>query len=87
MGVTVLPVELKSPQGLDAAFSAIAAHRPDALQVLGDSGNLDFSDRIAALALAQRLASFSSVSTYAEYGPARCSVARRLLGRSRRVAT
>jgi putative ABC transport system substrate-binding protein len=66
--MTVLPVELKSPQGLDAAFSAIAAHRPDALQVLGDSGNLDLSDRIAALALAQRLPSFSSVSTYAEYG-------------------
>jgi putative tryptophan/tyrosine transport system substrate-binding protein len=68
MAMTVLPVELKSPQGLDAAFSAIAAHRPDALQVLGDSGNLDLSDRIAALALAQRLPSFSSVSTYAEYG-------------------
>ena len=68
MGMKVVPIELKSPQGLDAAFSAIAAHRPDALQVLGDSGNLDLSDRIAALALAQKLPSFSSVSTYAEYG-------------------
>lgn len=68
MGITVVPVELKSPQGLDAAFSAIAAYRPDALQVLGDSGNLDLSDRIAALALVQKLPSFSSVSTYAEYG-------------------
>jgi putative tryptophan/tyrosine transport system substrate-binding protein len=68
MGMTVVPVELKSPQGLDAAFSAIAAHRTDALQVLGDSGNLDLSDRIAALALVQKLPSFSSVSTYAEYG-------------------
>ena len=66
--MTVLPVELKSPQGLDAAFSVIAAHRPDALQVLGDSGNVDLSDRIAALALAQRLPSFSSLTTYAEYG-------------------
>ena len=66
--MTVVPVELKSPQGLDAAFSAIAAHRPHALQVLGDSGNLDLSDRIAALALSQRLPSFSSGSIYAEYG-------------------
>jgi putative tryptophan/tyrosine transport system substrate-binding protein len=68
IGVKVLPIELQSPQGLDAAFAAIAAHQPDALQVLGDSGNLDMSDRIAALALAQKLPSFSSVSTYAEYG-------------------
>jgi putative tryptophan/tyrosine transport system substrate-binding protein len=68
MGMKVVPIELKSPQGLDAAFSAIAAHQPDALQVLGDSGNLDMSDRIAALALAQKLPSLSTVSTYAEYG-------------------
>ena len=68
MGMTILPIELKSPQGLDAAFSVIAAHQPDVLQVLGDSGNIDFSDRISALALAQKLPSFSSISTYAEYG-------------------
>jgi len=29
---------------------------------------MDLSDRIAALALAQKLPSFSTVSTYAEYG-------------------
>ena len=68
MGMIILPIELKSPQGLDAAFSVIAAQRPDVLQVLGDSGNIDFSDRISALALAQKLPSFSSISTYAEYG-------------------
>ena len=68
IGVKIVPIELKSPQGLDAAFSVIAAHRPDALQLLGDSGNLDMSDRIAKLALAQKLPSFSSVSTYAEFG-------------------
>ena len=68
MGMTILPIELKSPQGLDAAFSVIAAHRPDVLQVLADSGNIDFSDRISALALAQKLPSFSSISTYAEHG-------------------
>ena len=68
IGVKIVPIELKSPQGLDAAFSVIAAHRPDALQLLGDSGNLDMSDRIARLALAEKLPSFSSVSTYAEFG-------------------
>ena len=52
IGITVLPVELKSPDTLDAAFSTIAARRPDALQILPDSGNLDLSDRIGALALA-----------------------------------
>jgi hypothetical protein len=60
-------IELKSPQGLDAAFSVIAAHQSDALQVLGDSAIIDLSDRISALALAQNLPSFSSVSIYAEY--------------------
>ena len=65
---TVMPVELKSPQSLDAAFAAVAALKPDALQVLGDSGNMDFSDRIAAAALARKLPSFSTVSTYAEFG-------------------
>jgi putative ABC transport system substrate-binding protein len=68
IGVKMVPIELKSPQGLDAAFSIIATHQPDALQLLGDSGNLDMSDRIAQLALAQKLPSFSSVSTYAEFG-------------------
>jgi putative ABC transport system substrate-binding protein len=68
MGMTILPIELKSPQGLDAAFSVIAAHQPDVLQVLGDSAIIDLSDRISALALAQNLPSFSSVSIYAEYG-------------------
>ena len=62
MGMTILPIELKSPQGLDAAFSVIAAHQPDVLQVLGDSAIIDLSDRISALALAQNRPSFSSVS-------------------------
>jgi putative ABC transport system substrate-binding protein len=63
-----MPVELKSLESLDAAFAAVAALKPDALQVLADSGNMDFSDRIAAAALAQKLPSFSTVSTYAEFG-------------------
>jgi putative ABC transport system substrate-binding protein len=68
IGIKVVPIELKSPQGLEAAFSAIAALRPDAVQLLADTGNIDLSDRIAAFALAQRLPSFSSSSIYPEYG-------------------
>jgi putative tryptophan/tyrosine transport system substrate-binding protein len=67
IGITVLPVELK-PDALDAVFSTIAARHPDALQILPDSGNLDLSDRIAALALAQRLPSFATTPLYAEFG-------------------
>ena len=55
----------------------IMAARPDALQVIADSGTLDLSDRIAAFALAQRLPSFSTLSNYTDvggllaYGPVR----------------
>jgi putative ABC transport system substrate-binding protein len=68
MGMTVLPVELKSPDELEPVFSTLAAQRPDTLQLVADSGNLDLSDRIAALALAHRLPSFSTVTSYAEFG-------------------
>jgi putative ABC transport system substrate-binding protein len=67
-GMTLAPVALKSPDTLDAAFAEIAAHHPDSLQVIGDSATVDLSDRIAAAALAQKLPSFSSIQTYAEYG-------------------
>jgi putative ABC transport system substrate-binding protein len=68
MAMTVTPVELRSPKDLDVAFAAITAQRPDALQVLGDSGTLDRSDRIAAFALVQRLPSLSTLIAYAEFG-------------------
>lgn len=66
--MTVRPIALKSPEALDAAFAEIASHHPDALQVIGDSGTLDLSDRIADLALAQRLPSFSTSPIYAKFG-------------------
>jgi putative tryptophan/tyrosine transport system substrate-binding protein len=68
VGIKVLPVELKSPDTLDAVFLTIAKRHPDALQVLPDSGTLDLSDRIAALALGQRLPSFATTPLYAEFG-------------------
>jgi putative ABC transport system substrate-binding protein len=68
MGMTVLPVELRSPDALDAAFSALAARHPDALQIISDSGTLDLSDRIAVMALAHKLPSFATSSIFAEFG-------------------
>jgi putative ABC transport system substrate-binding protein len=67
-GITVVPVELRSPAALDDAFAAIAAGRPDTLQIVADSGTLDQMDRIAASALAQKLPSFASIPEYAQFG-------------------
>jgi ABC-type uncharacterized transport system substrate-binding protein len=68
MGMQVLPVALNSPDELDSVFSTLMAQHPDALQVVADSGTLDLMDRIAALALAHRLPSFSTLSGYARFG-------------------
>lgn len=67
-GITVEPVELKSPAALDSAFVSIAARRADALLIVADSGTLDRMDRIAASALEQKLPSFSSIPEYAQFG-------------------
>jgi putative ABC transport system substrate-binding protein len=68
LGMTVLPVEVNSPDALDDAFAALAAKRPDVLQIISDSGTLDLSDRIAALALANRLPSFATSPNFTEFG-------------------
>jgi ABC-type uncharacterized transport system substrate-binding protein len=68
MGMSVRSVAIPSPDALDAAFATIAEHRPDALQLIADSGTADLSDRIAALALANQLPSFASSPIYAECG-------------------
>jgi putative ABC transport system substrate-binding protein len=68
MGMQVLPFALKSPGELDSVFATLVAQHPDTLQLVADSGNLDLSDRIAALALAHRLPSFSTITSYAEFG-------------------
>jgi ABC-type uncharacterized transport system substrate-binding protein len=68
MGMRVLPVALKSPGELDSVFATLAAQHPDTLQLVADSGNVDLSDRIAALALAHRIPSFSTITNYAEFG-------------------
>jgi len=64
----VKPFALKLPNELDALFAALAAQHPDALQLIADSGLLDLSDRIAALAIAHRIPSFCSVAPFVVLG-------------------
>jgi putative ABC transport system substrate-binding protein len=76
-GMTVLPVVLRTPEGLDAAFSTIASGKAEAIQLVADSSNLDLGDRIAAFAIEHRLPSFATWPALAElgtllaYGPSR----------------
>ena len=68
IGLTVLPFALKSPDELDAVFASLAERTPGALQIIGDSGTFDLSDRIAALALAHMLPTFTSGTQFAKWG-------------------
>jgi putative ABC transport system substrate-binding protein len=68
MAMTVSSFALKVPQELNDVFAAVALEKPDSLHVIGDSGTADLSDRVASLALSQRLPSFSALTTYAELG-------------------
>jgi putative ABC transport system substrate-binding protein len=68
LGMSVMPIEMRTRDDLEAAFAALPARRPDALQVISDSGTLDLSDRIAALALANRLPSFATSPDFVKFG-------------------
>ena len=68
LGMTVTAIEVRSRDDLEAAFAAMPAHRPDLLQVISDSGLLDLSDRIAALALINRLPTFATNPDFARFG-------------------
>jgi putative ABC transport system substrate-binding protein len=68
LGMSVAGIEVRSRDDLEAAFAALAAQRPDVLQVISDSGLLDLSDRIAALALMNRLPTFSTSPDFTRFG-------------------
>ncbi len=68
LGMSVIAIEARSRDDLEAAFAAMPAHRPDVLQVIADSGLLDLSDRIAALALMHRLPTFSTSPDFVRFG-------------------
>jgi putative tryptophan/tyrosine transport system substrate-binding protein len=68
LGMSVTLIEIRSRDDLEAAFATLPAQRPDALQVISDSGTFDLSDRIAALALANRLPTFATSPDFAKFG-------------------
>lgn len=68
LGMSVAAIEVRSRDELEAAFEALPGHRPDVLQVISDSGLLDLSDRIAALALKIRLPTFSTSPDFTRFG-------------------
>jgi putative ABC transport system substrate-binding protein len=68
LGMQVLPFALNSGEDLDSTFAALAARRPDTLQIVADSGTSDLGDRIAALAMVHRIPSFATLTSYAEFG-------------------
>jgi putative ABC transport system substrate-binding protein len=67
-GMKVLPFALRSHGELDAVFSTLAAQHPDTLQFIPDAGNVDVADRIATLAIAHRIPTFSNYSNFAILG-------------------
>lgn len=82
-GLTVLPLEFKTPGELDATFEPLAQHKADALLIIGDATILDLRERIAALSLRYRLPAFSGYPELADagcllgYGPSRLELFRR----------
>jgi putative tryptophan/tyrosine transport system substrate-binding protein len=68
LGMSVSGVELGTRDELEAAFATLATRRPDVLHVISDSGLLDLSDRIAALALMHRFPTFSTNPSFAGFG-------------------
>ena len=68
LGMSVTGIEVRSRDDLEAAFAALPAQRPDLLQLISDSGLLDLIDRIAALALLNRLPAFATTPDFARFG-------------------
>jgi len=82
-GLTVLPLQFKTPGELDATFEALVQRKADALLVIPDVTFLDLRERIAALALRHRLPAFSTFPELTDaggllgYGPSRLALSRR----------
>src|SRR5947209_3934598 len=68
IGITALPFPMNSAGELDSTLAALAAQRPDTLQLISDSGTLDRSDQIASFALTHKIPSFGTSTIYAESG-------------------
>jgi len=68
LGVTLLSHEVQGPKDFEAAFSAIAQERPDALLVLQDAVTLQQRKEIVDFAIQQRLPGMFQAKGWAEAG-------------------
>jgi putative tryptophan/tyrosine transport system substrate-binding protein len=60
LGIKILPIALSSPDDLQPLYLTLAENHPDALQIIADPALNDMGDRITALALANRIPTFSN---------------------------
>lgn len=67
-GINVRAFEAATPAALDAAFAAMAQHRPDALVVVRDAMLIGQHARISAFGLKSRIAVFGSTADYVDSG-------------------
>jgi putative tryptophan/tyrosine transport system substrate-binding protein len=68
-GISLVELAFKSTADLESTLATLVpARRPDALQLLADTFIFDQADRIAALALAQRLPTLGSAAEFAYAG-------------------
>jgi putative ABC transport system substrate-binding protein len=82
-GLTLHPVEARTPEELDGAFASILRDRPDALITFTESLTLAFRDQIGLFALKNRLPmvaelrEFAAAGGLATYGTSRPDLWRR----------
>ena len=68
LGVTVTPVEVREPEDIEGAFATIAREKVDGLLILGQPILLGERDKVARLALEQRLPAVVAFGELAQAG-------------------
>ena len=68
LGVTLRPIELRSPDDIDAAFATLAREPVDALLIFGQGFLFEHGARVAKLAIEQRLPAIISFQKVARDG-------------------
>ena len=68
LGVTLRPIELRTPDDIDTAFATLARDPVDALLIFGQGFLYEHGPRVAKLAIEQRLPAIISFQEVARYG-------------------
>jgi putative ABC transport system substrate-binding protein len=68
LGVTLRPIELRSPDGIEPAFATLAREPVDAVLIFGQGFLFEHGARVAKLAIAQRLPAITPFQEVARYG-------------------